>query len=254
MGGAGNVHANLTRLIATGTRECEAVLVREGNLPLKTRLVDESTGQQVARFDFEDYCEPLTPDYLDPYVKMLEPEVVVVSDYGKGAVTSDLIGYLRGLRVPLYVDTKRDPSPWIGASGLNLFPNEAEYEACAAAYAAASQVILTRSANGIARLTKPTPTSSSEDSALDIVEAYPALCPPHRVQSVCGAGDTVVAAFTYAVLTNIDPSPTRFANAAASASVRLPYTSTPSLQQVANEYEMAGYQPLPLDAYHLTRP
>src|SRR5216684_4927884 len=115
-GGAGNVAANLRNL------SCDVVWFdgNEGTQPVKNRLMVGD--HQVARWDFYDTCKPFElPNFTEKF------DAIVIADYGKGAITKDLIGFIyKSVSCPIFVDTKRDPSIWSGVATV-VFPNEKEF-------------------------------------------------------------------------------------------------------------------------------
>ncbi len=220
-GGAANVAANLTALGA------DARLVRgtrNGQIPHKHRLMVGET--QIARWDETDQVDPVDLEHLDQAVLHWEPDAVVVSDYGKGSVIPTVLQWVLDQQRPTFVDTKGSPS-WL--PNATLFPNRSEYEAYRDQYDICPNVVLKRSEVGIAKL-----------SYGKVVEEYPAWAT--SVVSVCGAGDTVLAAYVYASCVGLHPLP--FANAAAAIVVGKPRTATASVEEImAKAKEVAGCHP-----------
>ena len=177
-GGAANVAQNLFNFGAD-----VAMLQPEGqNYPIKNRLLDQD-GHQLARFDLNDYCIPYSrADLLD----LLEADAIVVSDYGKGSISEEVVNVLRNVKIPLYVDTKGDPSAWVGSNAV-LFPNKAEYEKYKEAYDWFPQVIVKLSEEGVIYL--------EYGRAMEHVRSVAKFA-----KCVNGAGDTVMAAFITAQL------------------------------------------------------
>lgn len=150
-GGAANVAANLRALGAkvtlagrvgsddVGFRLCkmldelgvDLVPVHNGEPTThKTRLVTQH-GRQVARIDAEVttiMSTEMTARMTDP-LRGMEPDAVVVSDYGKGVVTHDLmvfLGAFQALGTPVLVDPKL-PQLDLYGSVTALTPNELEF-------------------------------------------------------------------------------------------------------------------------------
>ena len=179
---------------------------------VKTRYL--SSGQQMLRVDSET-TEPITTQQAEQIVSQAETlieqaEVLVLSDYAKGCLFSDinhrLIKLAEANDVPVIVDPKsHDFSVYKGATMLT--PNLAELSrACGAALyeleeieaAARTQMkqndikkmLVTLSARGML-LVEP-------DHAVHL-PAYPC-----DVYDVSGAGDTVLALMTSAKMTGLD--------------------------------------------------
>src|SRR5438132_2626995 len=117
-GGAGNVSENLHRL------GCQTINFDGSDLrkPLKSRLMVGD--QQMARWDFNDTCGALKNLNV-----VADLDAVVVADYGKGGIdesTVDFIKYTYARKVPVFVDTKRDPTVW-STIATAVFPNLKEY-------------------------------------------------------------------------------------------------------------------------------
>ena len=188
------------------------------NQPIKNRLIVGD--QQLARWDENDYCEPTT---LDERAVRLHgtSEPMVISDYGKGSITPELVYLLSSLGLPLFVDTKSDPLPWLGARDITLFPNLSEYHRYQASYDWFPKVLLKRSEEGLAWL---------EYGRVSV--SRPALA--QKVVSVNGAGDTVLAAWVYAQTQGMDLVPSmEFANTAAAVVVEKPFTSVVTLEEIS---------------------
>lgn len=208
-GGASNVAANLRAL---GAPVYELV----GSGPTKNRLI--TNGVQTARWDENDRCMRLPRRPVGSFFG------VIVSDYNKGAVTSSLIEELTSLDVPIFIDTKRDPWLYRGIKNPTFFPNLAEWQEFPAYHDYNFPVVRTEGPAGATLVTDP-----AQDLHLPAFEVP-------EVRSVCGAGDTVVAAYAYSYLLQ---GPWRhealkFALAAAAIVVSKPYTSTASLKEITD--------------------
>lgn len=153
-GGAGNVALNIAALGATvtlisvtGADEASQMLLQKlgaagidchfhalPGVPTVTKLRVLSRHQQLIRLDFEGAVSGFDSDALiAPYRSALErADVVVLSDYGKGALggVQELIRLAREARVPVLVDPKsRDFGIYRGATLVT--PNLNEFEAVA---------------------------------------------------------------------------------------------------------------------------
>ncbi|MGN7733636.1 D-glycero-beta-D-manno-heptose-7-phosphate kinase [Ensifer sp. 22564] len=211
----------------------EPYLVRTPLIPttVKTRFV--SAGQQIMRLDVEEKLRmnaALEKALCDAFVSVADRvDAVVLSDYGKGTLSVDLVKRIikiaRERLVSVIVDPKTaDVSRYAGATILT--PNAAEAAlvtgvACksdeAAAEAARSiadragvdAVIVTRGGDGM--------TVFAPSSACDPVHIATTAS---EVYDVSGAGDTVVATLALAVASGRSvPEAAEFANAAAGVSV-----------------------------------
>ena len=209
-GGAANVFTNLVTLGAE-------VRLRAGEpTPIKNRLMVGTT--QVARWDEEDKVHPIPLEALE--TPGWEPEAIVVSDYGKGSVNQDVINWINAQRVPMYVDTKRDPMDFYigGTYPQKFFPNLQEYGKYKESYDSLDYVILKRSAEGI------------QDLAYGKCRAeFPAYA--RNVVSVCGAGDTTLAVYVYFESLG-DPSALFKASIAAAVVVEKPGTATATVAEI----------------------
>lgn len=221
MGGAGNVAANLQELgaevkLVHGWHTKEALLML---VPEKNRLMVGD--YQIARWDEYDDVSPIDLEQLDRAVLHWKPDAIVISDYAKGSLNSGVIEWLRneeaGPNIPIFIDTKCNPSIFPWASNVTFFPNTKEYAEYCGEYDRRPNVVYKLGALGIRRL-----------KFGQIVEDYPAWAT--KVVAVMGAGDTVLSAFVFASITGEDPL--AFANAAAAVSVSKPWTSTATVEEI----------------------
>lgn len=182
-GGAGNVTQNISQL------GYEAFFLEQPtqNYPTKNRLMTED-GVQLARWDENDYCRPYEKADL---VGLLDADAIIVSDYGKGSISDEIVDVLRDVSCPIFVDTKKDPRQWIGSDAI-LFPNWQEYNQYRESYNWLPNVILKKGKEGITWLQFGNPVVQRPAKA-------------RYVSSVNGAGDTVIAAFAVAALEGGDP-------------------------------------------------
>lgn len=223
-----NVLGNLQTLGA----DVEFIWGEDPNFPIKTRLVT-ADGHQIARFDKDDYCKPYDRADLLP---LIDASGIIVTDYGKGAITDHVAGLLANATAPLFVDTKRDPAPWLQSNAI-LFPNKAEYEQYKSKYEWFPRVVLKQGAEGISFVEYG-----------KVVATRPAWA--KRVNCVNGAGDTVIAAFAMAYLQtkgNINLS-LDVANAAAANVVEQDFlnrwtTAEAVTERITNEVPEKAYNP-----------
>lgn len=218
-GGAANVRENF-RSLGMDARMLFPPLEREQNYPIKNRLV--AGGVQLARWDENDWCEPFQ---LQDLLALVGFDALVVSDYCKGAVSGEVIQVLREANRPLFVDTKGDPKDWLGAEDVTVFPNRAEYHQFKESYNWFEKCVLKCGESGIAQLRFG-----------KVVEYHPALA--KRVVSVCGAGDTVLAAYATLALSGANPRTClEWASKAAAVVVEKPYTACATVEEI---YSWAG--------------
>ncbi len=215
LGGAGNVARNLVALgavpLLVGTigddaagREIEALCARDGiacrlvreagrETTLKTRYV--SGGQQLLRADRETTRATTAAAEIAAAAVADGAGAVVLSDYGKGVVTSEVAAALQATGTPVVVDPKG--ADWARYAGAALVtPNKRELAEASrgalgddAALAAAAralmarhriaQILVTRGAEGMT-LVGPTGETHLPAEAREVFD-------------VSGAGDTVVA-------------------------------------------------------------
>ena len=220
-GGAANVVANLqalgrnSRLINTKQPPVEA----DWRVPIKNRLMAGDV--QVARWDERDWLPALQrEDLLD----LLDVEAVIVSDYGKGTITDEIVEILAGVRFPIFVDTKKDPVKWIGSEAI-LFPNMKEYSQFKDHYDWLGNVVLKCGGEGMRYLQYG-----------KLVAQWPSFA--ENVKCVNGAGDTVIAAFAdiyCQTKENVDRpifNTLKWSNAAAASVVAKPFTSTTTIEEI----------------------
>lgn len=227
IGGAGNVAANLKAItqdvdiIMCGAPGPNAIRlfdelgiqIWEGSkqLParaenIKVRIVDIQTGYHIVRVDNESYHRSCIHDLSIPallsFLEHLQPDAIILSDYLKGIVTEDLatyvIGYSTEANIPLLVDSRAPKqNHFYGASIIT--PNLREYNAiCASTKCSGQQdivnllglrlgLLLTKSKDGLEFYQKNGQVFSSPAVGNNVID-------------VTGAGDTVLAAVTGALL------------------------------------------------------
>lgn len=221
-GGAANVAQNLEALGA------EVMLAFGHGLtamhtPIKNRLM---VGDKIlARWDENDRVKPVDYNVIDSKVHIWRPDAVIVSDYGKGSINQDVIQWVADYtdrhNVPVFCDTKQDPDkfPMI----WTFFPNQTEFQQYERQYLRTASVVYKKAEKGIQHL-----------SFGRILEQYPAWA--SKVVSVTGAGDTVIAAYTYASITN-RWNALVFANTAAAVVVEKSWTATATIEEIVKHGE-----------------
>jgi D-beta-D-heptose 7-phosphate kinase / D-beta-D-heptose 1-phosphate adenosyltransferase len=260
-GGAANVAVNLaalgtaTSLLGVVGRDAaaetlERILVGRGidchferhpNKPTITKLRVQSRGQQLIRLDRED-ASPVTGGGMLAALTQVIPGAgaVVLSDYGKGALTDvvALIGACRDAGVPVMVDPKgKDFTRYRGATLLT--PNQGEFEAVAGECATDEDLVARGNAMlDTLELDALLITRSEKGMLLLERDAEPLFLTTaaREVYDVTGAGDTVIATLAGAVASRQTlASAAALANIAAGLVVRKigVATVTPTEIQVA---------------------
>lgn len=241
-GGAGNVACNIAALgaqvdliglvgIDESADHLEEYLKRRGVACYLSRSKDYTTTvklrvlskhQQLIRLDFE---KPVQLDDLQAIKRLYQrylsqADVVILSDYGKGALaqSAELIRMARALNKPVFVDPKRaDFNAYHGATVLT--PNQNEFTLMSGCHNE-DQFI----AEGLKRLNQHELSAllvTRGDRGMTLIHpSYPnGLHLPayaREVYDVTGAGDTVIAvlALSYAQSKNLETA-ARLANKAA---------------------------------------
>lgn len=184
----------LESLIREAGIHYRGVTIRGRPTTVKTRFM---SNQHILRVDWE--CDSkLGSDYEQMIIDELAnqiPNVIVVSDYNKGTVTSDIVKHLISYGRPIIIDPKpENVSCYSGADYIT--PNKSEAEKLSGirlrtlddlpnlskailTNSGCSEVIITLGENGMFHYGK------------DSSQLYPTS--PKEVYDVTGAGDTVVA-------------------------------------------------------------
>ena len=144
LGGCGNVVRNLreigvqvTCISAIGNDEAGSIVLKElTNLNVdkklivtekvttqKTRIIANMSNTQMLRIDEEDikYVNSDSVKIDGTY------DIIIVSDYNKGMITSGLMYELRALNVPIIVDPKPE-NMWMYNDVFMITPNKKEYD------------------------------------------------------------------------------------------------------------------------------
>lgn len=199
-GMAGNVRENLEML------GCDVVFLSNGT-STKTRLIDLRSRQHIVRIDEDVQCEPidLVPEFGFDF------DAIVISDYNKGTVSYELVETLiEHFNGPIFVDTKKTDLKRFDGCLVKI--NELEHSLIESE---CQNMIVTLGANG----------ARYDDFLYD--------APKVEVSDVTGAGDTFLAALTYAYLNteDIDVSIT-FAIDAAAVTVQKLGVYAPRLDEI----------------------
>jgi D-beta-D-heptose 7-phosphate kinase/D-beta-D-heptose 1-phosphate adenosyltransferase len=124
-GMAGNVHRNLESI------GCESIIISNKINPIKTRYVDERSGQLMIRVDESDKVNRIDSSLLRQIQKnnFLNNKIdaIVISDYNKGFLTEEDIKYICENNTNVFVDTKKFIGDWISNCSF-IKINHVEYE------------------------------------------------------------------------------------------------------------------------------
>ena len=246
LAGRDEAAASLERLVAASGR-VRMALVRTGARPTicKTRFI--AARQQVVRTD-EESLAPLDVEEEQGLLAAIGREIgtanaVILSDYGKGALSSAVIASCmaeaRARGIPVFVDPKSDDfSRYRGATCIT--PNQRELGRAArrtltdtaGVIAAAEQVMAEAEADAI--------LATRSEKGMLLVERGQApvsvAARAREVFDVSGAGDTVIAtlALAHAAGRTLAQS-MRIANAAAGVVVSKLGTATATIAEVLHE-------------------
>lgn len=215
----------LSNVLAMGEEGLYIASALDSPCPVKNRLVTQD-GQQLARWDEQDTC----PGYfVDDLGGLINVDGVIVCDYGKGSITPEVISFIRGLAIPVFVDTKNDPKPWVG-SDVILFPNQLEYDRYEASYGWLPAVVLKQGSKGLSYLEFGSTILSRPAQA-------------RAVSCVNGAGDTLISAFAISALTGHSlPECMEIGNVAAGIVVEQHFLNRqPRLSEIVMRLESEGY-------------
>ena len=268
-GGAGNVALNVAALGCAVTligftgddqaaTSLKALLERDGvrchfsavaRRKTSTKLRVISRHQQLIRLDFEDgFADVDQAALVGSYTRNLAAhELVILSDYGKGALrdVKALIEHARRAGKPVLIDPKgADFGRYRGATAIT--PNQAEFEAVAGICAndlemtAKGQrlladleldaLLVTRSEKGMLLLRAGSPPLAFPTHASDVFD-------------VTGAGDTVIGVLGAALAVGMSmPEAVALANLAAGVVVQKLGTATASLREL--QTAMLKHKPL----------
>ena len=165
-GMAANVNLNLINL------GCEVRFVTNKNSIIKTRYIDQRSGQHLLRVDSEDnvddWNEELPADFI--------PDAVVISDYNKGFLGYwDIETIIETFNVPIFIDTKKPDLEKFSGAFIKI--NELEYRNSTSQ---SDKLIVTLGSKGAMYI----------ENGEEMV--YPTN--PVEVTDVCGCGDTFLAA------------------------------------------------------------
>ena len=241
IGAVGNDAAadTLERLLTVHGIDCDFARVSDRPTITKTRV--QSRGQQLIRLDQENATELRDSALVDALGKAVTGAgAVVLSDYGKGALTDvgAMIAVCRKAGVPVLVDPKgRDFEKYRGATLLT--PNQGEFEAVAG-HCASDAELAARGWQMVEELELTALLVTRSEKGMMLLETgnEPVFLSTQarEVFDVTGAGDTVIATLAGALASGQSlASASALANIAAGLVVRKigVATVTPGEIQVA---------------------
>lgn len=207
----------------------------------KTRVLSRS--QQLIRLDREEPCNDPNMTLCKPLKKALQDiDVVILSDYGKGALSdvADMIAACRGKGIRVLVDPKgADFTKYAGATMIT--PNQGEFEAVAGV-CNTDEELVQRAGQMLQDLNLEALLVTRSDKGMLLLETgrEPLFLSTQarEVYDVTGAGDTVIATLGAALGSGAPfPVAANLANVAAGVVVRKigVATVTPSEIQIASQ-------------------
>jgi len=226
IGAVGNDAAadTLERLLTVHGIDCDFARVSDRPTITKTRV--QSRGQQLIRLDQENAAELRDSALVDALGKAVTGAgAVVLSDYGKGALTDvgAMIAVCRKAGVPVLVDPKgRDFEKYRGATLLT--PNQGEFEAVAG-HCATDAELAARGWQMVEELELTALLVTRSEKGMMLLETgnEPVFLSTQarEVFDVTGAGDTVIATLAGALASGQSlASASALANIAAGLVVR----------------------------------
>lgn len=268
-GGAGNVALNIATLGSavdligiTGSDENAEILegllakaevncsfLHHSTNPTITKLRIISRQQQLIRLDFEEAfnATDLTPLYQTFDERLQDAGVVILSDYGKGALSDPqmLIAAARRQNVPVLVDPKgSDFEKYRGATLIT--PNLSEFEAVVGR--CDSDELVVEKARTLIQdydLDAVLVTRSEKGMTLVHKDAEPFHLPTRarEVYDVTGAGDTVISVLATSLAAGVSMEQATFlANTAAGIVVGKLGTATASTEELRRELRLESQQ------------
>ena len=217
LGGCGNVVRNLSELgarvfcAASITNDWAGEIIQEKleesratsclvwgskRTTVKTRIIADQRKVQMLRIDRED-ISPVNEQFVIDELETMEQnfDMIVVSDYGKGMITWELMEYLRNFgEDKIIIDPKPQNAPYYGRP-LMLTPNKKEWiqmemeDQCDAEF-----ILVTEGQEGMTLYDKRQGIGKLKIPAN-----------PVEVYNVSGAGDSVVSVMAVCLALDIHP-------------------------------------------------
>ncbi len=204
-----NVAENLNKL------GCNIKHITGNVASIKTRIIDERSGQQLLRIDENNISEPI--EVSKETIKEYNPDCIIISDYNKGSLEYEtirkIISYYQG---PIFIDTKKTDIERFD----HIWPQREVYVKI---NEQESKALKSHHRNLI--------VTKGKEGALYKGVLHPA--PVVEVSDVCGAGDTFLAALAYYHTTNNNiEAAIKYANYAASITVKHLGVYAPTLKEI----------------------
>ena len=200
------------------------------NTTQKIRVIGGEGSTQMIRIDRENIRpNPLSKEAYNYILAIAKPDIIVVSDYGKGVVTTMLMDMLHELEVPMIIDPYPDHVGMYGKVFM-ITPNQKEWDKInSMSYSnwtidnfEAENILITKGKEGMElsrRIGKNTKDSETWHTVFIRDEPVP-------VYNVSGAGDAVVAVMATCIAKGVDiETSARIANKCAGYVVTQPGTS-----------------------------
>lgn len=226
----------LDRLLEEGQIDANLHVDREIDTTVKLRVIGRQ--QQLLRIDFETTPshEILQAKLADFETRVVQSDVVVLSDYGKGGLThiAEMIRIARAHDKPVLVDPKGDE--WGKYAGATVItPNRSELKEVVGRWSSDEELAAkARKLRGDLGLEALLVTRSEEGMTLFADETHHQPAVAREVFDVSGAGDTVIATLAVMIAAGADwADAIRVANIAAGIVVGKLGTAVVSREELA---------------------
>ncbi|MBL8429942.1 MAG: D-glycero-beta-D-manno-heptose-7-phosphate kinase [Dechloromonas sp.] len=226
----------LGRLLEEGQIDANLHVDREIDTTVKLRVIGRQ--QQLLRIDFETTPshEILQAKLADFETRVVQSDVVVLSDYGKGGLThiAEMIRIARAHDKPVLVDPKGDE--WGKYAGATVItPNRSELKEVVGRWSSDEELAAkARKLRGDLGLEALLVTRSEEGMTLFADDTHHQPAQAREVFDVSGAGDTVIATLAVMIAAGADwAEAIRVANIAAGVVVGKLGTAVVSREELA---------------------
>jgi rfaE bifunctional protein kinase chain/domain len=194
------------RLLEEGQIDAALHVDRDIDTTVKLRVIGRQ--QQLLRIDFETAPshEVLQAKLADFETRIVQSDVVILSDYGKGGLThiADMIRIARAHDKPVLVDPKGDE--WGKYAGATVVtPNRSELRAVVGRWSSEEELAAkAQKLRGELGLEALLVTRSEEGMTLFADEIHHQPAQAREVFDVSGAGDTVIATLAVMIAAGAD--------------------------------------------------
>jgi len=225
------INVGMAKNVATNVESLGMTVhtITNENSIVKTRYVENRSGQMVLRVDEHDYCDRIHPVLLSSiqdnkcHISMsgqVSVDAIVISDYCKGFLEEDDIKWICDNNNNVFVDTKKHLGDWVVNADfikINSFEYKKNYEYFN---------------NGIGFKDKLIVTLGS-DGCMYNGENFPVKEVP--IKDVSGAGDTFLAGLVRGILDNNNiKNAIKFAQECTTLVVQKRGVSTINMKEVSN--------------------